>query len=363
MEDRDLQGWSDVVKPVAAAVANPSSRQNGGVEYYRWKLRAGPDGPATAVVAEARTGVVGINGATLKPMWVLGAEVPGAELCDLYVRPQHQGEGMSSRLLRRVTQESLDRGRSIIYGTPNEVALPIEQKVGYLLADRARVVSLVRPLVFAPVLARQLHERLTSERRGLGAAIRLTSALAGPLAGGLYSARYGWRVRRPGSVARVIEFPADVTALWHRVRADFDFAVDRTCEHLTWRYLDHPDRDRYRIFAARPEGGACQAYGVSKIESGRALSTVHLADFVSDPGQPELFKDLVSTMIRDGRDAGAQLALTWAVAGSAHCEALLALGFRHYADIPVIVFGSDLGQQAVRRAERWHFTLGDSDNI
>ena len=361
--EQDLQGWSDVVKPFAPAVSGASSRQAGGVEYYRWKLLEGPQGPATAFVADGPGGIVGTNGATPKPMWVLGQEVGGTELCDLYVRPQHQGEGMSTRLLREVTQASLDRGQQIVYSTPNHLALPVEQKIGYLLANKARVVSLIRPLVFAPVIARQVLQRWSGERPALSATVRLASAFAGPLAEGLYGARYRWRVRDPGGVVRVPAFPVDTTALWHRVRQHFDFAVDRTPELLNWRYLTHPDRDRYRIFAARSGGDGCLAYGVSKIEPGRELNTVHLADFVADPTRPEVFNDLVTAMLADGREAGAQLALTWVVAGSSQHRALVGLGFRWYADVPVVVFGSDSGQDVFRRAERWYFTLGDSDNI
>ncbi len=185
---------------------------------------------------------------------------------------------------------------------------------------------------------------------------RLVSAATYPLV------RFVARTRPLGvEVFPTRQFDESFTALWERVADRFAFAVRRDAPYLQWKYIA-PPHVRYAVAVAgtpgRPRGYAVYRHTVEP----RGRVTL-LVDFLADPDDSAALFALLRYVDREARAADSDKIRTFAT----HAGYTRLLKRSGYFDVKsTMEFVAKVNAISVpdgfyRHRDRWHVTLGDSD--
>ncbi|MFL6299956.1 MAG: GNAT family N-acetyltransferase [Terriglobales bacterium] len=316
------------------------------VEYRNWKYEINPFGRPVLHLIEIGNDIAGIVSVVPKPLRVRGEAVRGGELGDVYTHPAHQRKGISGTLLRSTIESALAAQLSIVYGVPNEIALPGELKVGYELCPYAQVQKLFLPLDWAAVMATRAKSGALAT--ALGLPMRLMASL-----------RHS-RPRLRHSVLTASDVPDGMDSFWERSCSRFDFLIDRTPTYLDWRFFKHSKKREYRFQIVR-DGQKVVAYSVSTIASAGQLVHGHIVDYFCDESFPEALESLLANLLQEFSLAGVHGVHLWTVASEAAW--FRRFGFLLRGEKPIISYGNEAGKELARSQLRWFFTEGDSDNI
>ena len=116
----------DEIEQLLKIDSSDTSKKNIDKQYIRWKLIDNPYGSYSVLAFSDKDllGFLSFTGKFLKGTVVY-------ELGDVIVKPEGRGKGVFFRMLRKFHKEF---PLLSCYGTPNEAALPIELKVGYVMS-------------------------------------------------------------------------------------------------------------------------------------------------------------------------------------------------------------------------------------
>lgn len=214
------------------------------VEDWLHEYVESPDGPCVSRVCEANGQIVGHYGLILMQMTVAGQKILGGKGEGSIVDREFQREYVTQlrrlppesrsifeRLSREVWTEGVSRGVGIMWGFPNQMALPghLKAEWGTLLLNS---VKLVRPLSSAGI-ARALARRI-SWKHGIAGYLARLAAIPLSLAINLMRP-----LKQPGNheVVAVPHFDDRVDDCWQRiVERNPMISIDRTSRHLNWRF-------------------------------------------------------------------------------------------------------------------------------
>lgn len=166
-------------------------------------------------------------------------------------------------------------------------------------------------------------------------------------------------------VQRVESVPADVDALYARVRADKQCLLRRDRVYLDWRYVQNPARKDYELWTVR-RAGALAGLMVLKPHSGLAPDAATIADWLVPEADTEAQQALLAAANRRQREEGRQRLMTVVPGWSHEDRMLLAHGFaRHSSAIwmqrRLVHNINHPPVTAEFLAQNWWFQLGDSD--
>ena len=156
-------------------------------------------------------------------------------------------------------------------------------------------------------------------------------------------------------------FPDDIDSLWEQASKSNDVMLMRTKSYLEWRYVTNPDT--YSILIARSRDGAILGYMATKIGVSENIATGFVCDFLTIDDDPNIFKKLLAIAVEEFNRKKVNVIYTWAVKGSHFDKILLKLGFLPRSKIFLLCYENELGSRVLSKAYKWHFTMGDTDNI
>jgi GNAT superfamily N-acetyltransferase len=214
-------------------------------DFFRWKHWENPFGPSFMLVAESAGRLVGLRAFMRWRFEAGGRTIEAVRAVDTATHPDHQGQGVFSRLTRAALEQLQDQAE-LVFNTPNSSSLPGYLKLGWRDLGRLPVsVRVRRPLRLARALRAPADSRPPRPR-----------VAADP-------------------AARLLERDEQVTGLLAEVlrpRDDGRLRTPRDLAYLRWRYGQAPLLDyaavaeaeggSYRglaIFRVRPRSGAWEA--------------------------------------------------------------------------------------------------------
>ena len=166
-------------------------------------------------------------------------------------------------------------------------------------------------------------------------------------------------------VERVAAVPADVDALYERVRAEKACVLRRDHRWLSWRYVDNPQRRDYELWTAR-RGGALCGLVVLKPLQGLAPDAATIVDWLAPERDDGAVDALLAVATRRQHEEQKERLLAVFPPWSAEWRALLQRGFDavpsatwmqrrlvHNINVPFVT--------PEWLASSWWYTLGDSD--
>jgi len=320
--------------------------------YFKWKLADNPFGEGYVFLERQNGQAVGSVTLTPKVVMTFGAKVPAAQLGDGYTHPDYRRQGIFSRGEKACIDRARFQGTDLIYGDTVPQALSAEKKLGMEECRHVNVRKLFKTLSVARVeeaISRRVHATVAAK------------ALAR-----LFVGWDRWRSRRhaprcPSSVVFIDEFPDRLDGAWGHPRGDYAFFTYRDSVYLNWRYAANPDQYS-KLMAV--DGEVYKGYMVAKSYSDNDKSVGVLCDFATLRDDLDVFSQLLVTAERAFLDSGVDYVHTLCSRISPYYRALRRLGYRDRGALTVIVYaGNEIGKEVAQSRAKWHFTLGDSDNI
>jgi len=310
---------------------------------WDWQYRRNPNGPSNAppiwLAREGHT-VIGQYGTMPVRLAVLGREIDAAWGMDVMVVPERQRQGVGDQLFRTWDRQV---GAALGLG-PSEASAKLFEKLGW--PNAGTVPCLVKPL------SRRALRRPTWPTN----LNRFVSAVTLPWV------RLVSRTRPlQGEVRPVRLFGQELSALWERIALRFTFAVRRDARYLNWKYLQTP-HVRYSAAVLERQDGAAGFVVYRHVHEPRGRVTL-LVDFLADPDDDVGMLTLLRWVDREARAADSDKIRTFA----------LHAGFRrllrksgYYSVNSAMTLVAKINAMPVPPAfyddtDRWHVTLGDSD--
>jgi GNAT superfamily N-acetyltransferase len=306
---------------------------------YRLNPQSPPDGPLIWVAREGPS-IIGQYATMPVALQVLGRQIEGSWGMDVMVAPERQRKGLGELLFGmwdRHVGAALGLGLS-----PSS----------HRLFQKLRWPE-VGPV---PYLVKPLTRRAFRRAEWPMALNRMVSALTLPYV------KYVARSRPLGGEIRLIRrFGPEFDDLWRRVGPQLDLAVRRDAKYLQWKFVS-PPHVRYTIAALihdqRPEGYIVYRH----VREPRGKVTL-IVDFLVDPADTIGFATLLRWVDREARVADSDKIRCFCMhAGfrrqlrrEGYAQAASTLQF--VAKINALALPADFYE----RTDRWHVTLGDSD--
>jgi GNAT superfamily N-acetyltransferase len=310
---------------------------------WEWQYGRNPNNPGgTPVIWIAREGptIVGQYATMPVRLWVGGREVDASWGMDVMVAPERQRQGIGEVLFRtwdRNTGASLGLGLS-------ESSHRLFQKLRW--PEPGPVPCLVKPLTRRAFRRANWPESVN----------RLVSAVTLPLVKVVSRTR-----PLRAEIEMIRRFPAEFSELWERLAPKLDFAVRRDARYLNWKYIEAP-HVRYSVAALKREGRV-EGYAVYRHRREPRGRVTSLVDFLVDPEDEPGMKTLLRWVDREARAEDSDKVRAFAL-HAGYRRLLKRSGYfqvKSNMDFTVKVNGTDLPADFYQNTDRWHVTLGDSD--
>ena len=310
---------------------------------WEWQYRRNPNNPdGTPVIWLAREGpsIVGQYATMPVKLWVRGREVDASWGMDVMVAPERQRQGIGEVLFRtwdRSVGASLGLGLS-------ESSHRLFRKLRW--PEAGPIPCLVKPLT------RRAFKRATWPE-GLNS---LVSAVTLPLVK-IVARSQPLRAE----IETIRRFQPAFTELWDRVAPRFDLAVRRDAAYLNWKYIEAP-HVRYSVAALKREG-RIDGYAVYRHMQEPRGRVTSLVDFLVDPEDEPGMKTLLRWVDREARAADSDKICTF-VLHAGFRRLLRRSGYftvKSTMEFTLKVNGIDVPPDFYAQTDRWHVTLGDSD--
>jgi hypothetical protein len=310
---------------------------------WDWQYRRNPNNPGHEPeiwIAREGPAIVGQYATMPVRVSIRGAEVQGSWGMDVMVAPERQRQGLGEVLFR-----TWDRNVGVSLGLGlSEASYRLFQKLRW--PDVGPVACLVKPLTRRALRRPNWPVPLN----------RLVSALTLPFV--LIVAR-----NRPlrAEVRLIQRFDDSFTELWDELASKFDFAVRRDAAYLNWKYVSAP-HVRYSIAALRRDDRNVGYAVYRHVHEPRGRVTL-LVDFLADPTDESGMATLLHWVDREARRADSDKIRTFAM-NAAFRKVLRRSGYfqvKSTMEFVVKVNALEVEPAFYESTERWHVTLGDSD--
>jgi GNAT superfamily N-acetyltransferase len=310
---------------------------------WEWQYRRNPNNPGgdpEIWIAREGPAIIGQYATMPVKLAVKGRELKGSWGMDVMVAPERQRRGLGEVLFR-----TWDRnvGASLGLGL-SDASYRLFQKLNW--PDVGPVPCLVKPL----------SRRAFRHPRWPVGVNRLISALMWPLL------LIVSRTRPLRAEVRIIQrFDESFTRLWERIKPKLDVAVRRDAAYLNWKFATAP-HVRYTI-AALVRNEKTDGYAVYRhVHEPRGRVTL-LVDFLADPDDEEGLATLLRWIDGEARQADSDKIRAFALHAGFR-KTLRKSGYfvvKSTMEFVIKINGADIPPDFYENTDRWHVTLGDSD--
>jgi predicted N-acetyltransferase YhbS len=311
---------------------------------WDWQYRRNPyapaDGPLIWLAREGST-IIGQYAAMPVRLSVTGKEIDAAWGMDVMVAPERQRQGLGDVLFRtwdRAVGASLGLGLS-------DSSYRLFQKMRW--PDPGPVPCLVKPL----------SRRALRQPNWPVALNRLVSYVTLPWVRMVARAR-----PLHGEIQTIRQFGETFTRLWERIAVKFTFAVRRDAAYLNWKYIQAP-HVRYTIASLERTPGETSGYVVYRHAQEPRGRVTLLVDFLADPDDTDGVLTLLRWVDREARAADSDKIRTFAM-HEGFRKLLRKSGYypvKSTMEFVAKVNAVPVPPRFYDNTERWHVTLGDSD--
>lgn len=310
---------------------------------WDWQYLRNPNNPrGEPEIWIAREGTVIVGQYATMPVQLSlgGRAVRGSWGMDVMVAPERQRQGLGEVLFR-----TWDRNVGAALG------LGLSES-SYRLFNKLRWPD-VGPM---PCLVKPLTRRAFRMPNWPVPVNRLVSAVMLPIV------KIVSRTRPLGAEVRMIQrFDDSFTAFWESIATKFDFSVRRDAPYLNWKYVSAP-HIRYLIAALRRDDRNVGYVVYRHLRETRGRVTL-LVDFLTDPDDEAGMRTLVGWVDREARQADSDKIRTFAMHAGFRRVLKRAGYFQVKSSVQFVakVNGVDVNPAFYESTDRWHVTLGDSD--
>jgi GNAT superfamily N-acetyltransferase len=360
----------------------------GNIETWLWKYKRNPTSKhLISAVAESEGRIVGHYG--IVPLRIVhqGKVFQGAQAVDAAVLPEFRRQGMFLSLGNFVLNDAAGKGAYFTYAFAGLYSLNVNHELGF------------HPIMYKPEMVRILSpkEFIIENLNSLPVAVReywrwryqkdWSPKVIKHLA--QYRLSFLWTIswlsapvwRRTISVdgidvESVEGFDSSFDRFFQVCQSNITFGLVKDSRYLTWRYLEHPDRD-YHILVALEKG---DMVGYMILFSAQDKSSICECEILS--GKEQAVYALLEYAAIVARQAGSRVIDIWVADQNPMCNTLKKAGFisqhrlRQWATkwkslslmlYRIIIYTKHLPVQTQKQIDEdsdyWSLSMGDSDLV
>ncbi len=319
-------------------------------EYFLWKISENPAGKGFVTLSMDREKIVGTLTMTQKKLFFKGKLISAVEIGDVFTDPAYQRQGIFTSLVIATRDRAIDNGVQLIYGTPNEIALPgYEKKCNIIRKNGLDLFLWVLPLKPLSIL---LRNNKTLRQSFVCRMFDRTTIL--PIKG--MASTFSRK-----SHENNLTFTEDFDELNNRLTHHYSMMLARRSEDLIFRLIKNPEKEKYKLIEERTTQGKIEAYLIYKECYQDNMKVIFIADLFGIDFRP--MARLWNKMICIGVNQGVDLLAIWAPKTLASFCSFLPIPPIPYSKKEVILFNEHLGREALEDRGKWLFSIIDTDNI
>lgn len=324
--------------------------------YYEWKYFKNPIQDGRLWLAEDDNKIAAIKGVTPKKMKILSNIVNGGEMGDSFTQKNYQRRGIFTRISRVARESAFDDGVSFIYNTPNkDTSLPGYLKKLNHAPIPIKLHNLIMPINIKNLLIKNLPIHSLSY---------VLSPIFETISKFMFTINmYGIKKNNIIISQLTGPFVDEVDTFYEKASVNYDIILVRNKDYLNWRYLMNPDN--YSILIARDENNLLLGYMVTKVGYFRdnKVSIGFIVDYLILNSNLNIFKKLLYASIKEFYLKKVGYISVWSIKGTFYYKGLVKAGFFPYKRVPFLCYQNDIGNLIINNNYKWHFTMGDTDNI
>lgn len=212
-------------------------------EFLRWQYLDNPNGRVIGYVARNEAGKI-IGQYVVAPISIRCEQqiLPASFSLNTLTHPEYFGQGIFVELGKMAYKKCSELGIALTYGFPNPNAYA--KKIKYLnFSDIGHLKFYVWPLNTLNMLKATVKLPVTA---------MILKCLLDPMVRTMFPVSK----LKEGStieIAEISRFEESYREFWQRYRDNYMVIIDRSVEHMNWRYFNVPRR-KYRVFLARSKG-------------------------------------------------------------------------------------------------------------
>lgn len=360
----------------------------GGAETWLWKYKNNPTSMHLVnAVAESDGRIVGHYGIVPLSIVHQGVVFQGAQAVDAAVLPEFRRQGIFLALGNFVLSGAADKGTYLTYAFPGLYSLKVNHELGFHpIMYKPEMVRILSPKEF---IIENLHsfpdaiheywrwryrkdwspnviKRMAQYRLLLLWTISWMSVPVRPR-----------KISIDGMQIKSVEiFDSSFDRFFEARQSSITFGLVKDSKYLTWRYLEHPDRD-YQILVAFEQA---EMVGYMVLFNDHGKSSICECEYL--PGKEQAVHALVEYAVIVARQAGSRVMDVWAADQNPLCKALQNAGFisqhllRRWAMkwerlsamlYRIILYTKHLPAQTQKQLDEdslfWSLSMGDSDLV
>jgi GNAT superfamily N-acetyltransferase len=306
---------------------------------WRWKHFANPFGPSHVLVACNEGG--NIIGALVFMHWQFrfGSQIiQSVRVTDSATLPAYRGLGIATTLRQRLVERAQHEGALLMFGTPNQYALPVSLKVGGQPIGKIRL--LLRVLNYRHFVTGLVRSRLREHHSPHD------------------QAQHFFR-EEPLTVESLLERRGQLTRLLEQDQQfqNKSYRTHRSLEYLQWRYGEHPLISYYTLF--REHRGELLGGLIFRTDTYHSLKGIVLNELLLGRADEHLASTILNQLMST---LDADYILTYFSKDSLHRRILGKRGFlrlplRAY-HLTIGVWGPGVGEES-RNLDNWGLTPGE----
>lgn len=226
------EGDEEHINPLLNEVYNI----NRDLSHWRWEFKECPDG-SKIVLAIDGSRIIGHIASTHRKIKLGDAEDMASLEVEGITHPKYQRQGIFIALGKKILSDLKSEGVSVVYGFPNDNALPGHKKLHCI--ELLTMHVMIRPVNFKKISERMLSNRFFG----------FLLHLSGRLTFKLFYRPGRPHIKKEIKISTVSQFDSRFDDFWKMVKKDYKIILIRDSKYLNWRYTQCPDR-HYRIYVA-----------------------------------------------------------------------------------------------------------------
>jgi GNAT superfamily N-acetyltransferase len=346
MSDRIRRADPETDRALLIELLSQNLTPEAGGRRFDWLYLDSPHGRARVwVVTEGDTGRgLGVAAAFPRRLFVHGRLRDGYVLGDFAIEPRHRNLGLALQLQRASLDQLAVSSTSPAYDFPSDRMMAIYRRMR--LSPASQMIRWAKPL------------RTDRKIKGSVKSAELASLLAAPLNVLLKWTDFSTHLKTEWTIAKQVgACTEEFTHLAHSIGSQYGSCVERSAEHLNWRYLQHP-LVPHELWTARRD--AKLAGYVVFSHTGDDARIVDLFGF----SDTEMWTALVAQVVSLVRVRGAVTLSISATASSPWSARLKKWGFRLREGSPFLVCGTAPAKNGVDpdSNDSWFVTEGDRES-
>ncbi|UCE37900.1 MAG: GNAT family N-acetyltransferase [Thermoplasmata archaeon] len=328
---------------------------NRSLSYWYWEFKGNPEG-SKILLAVDESNIVGHLASLKRKIKIHESEILASLEVEGVTHPKYGRQGIFVTLGQKMLSESKKEGIDIVYGFPNENALPGHRKLKCFEIFSLHVM--IRPVDFKKVSQKMFSNRI----------LVFFANLAGRAAFKVF-----YRPKRPHYddmvIKTITQFDSRTDDLWKEAQAAHDIILRRDSTYLNWRYTQCPEK-HYKIFVAEKDN-ILLAWVVVRILEKFGLNNGAIVDLLASPNQKEAVHALILKAMEDLQQEGVDLMACSIPKSSDYYKILKKCGFitcpknLNPKEEPFIIYplSEELNLEFVKEPANWFITWGDTDVV